>query len=79
MDCREMFARLSDYLDGDISADLCEELRRHLDGCEPCVAFTETLKQTVDLCRSLPATPLPDEVRRELRALLRREDIRRRP
>ena len=70
MDCKEMFARLSDFLDGELTAALCEEIRAHMDGCEPCQAFTRTLRDTVELCRQLPSTPLPADVKRELWALL---------
>lgn len=71
-DCRGLFARLSEYLDGELPGPLCEEIRVHLDGCRSCERFCETLRRTVDLCRRLPPVPLPAEVRRELRALLGR-------
>ena len=70
VDCRDMFARLSEYLDSELPPNLCEELARHLEGCMPCEAFTRTLRHTVDLCRQLPPRPLPEDFRRELRALL---------
>jgi anti-sigma factor RsiW len=68
-----MFARLSEYLDGELPDTLCEELSRHLEGCTPCEAFMRTLRMTVDLCRTLPPAPLPEHLRRELRALVDRE------
>lgn len=71
-----MFARLSEYLDGELPENLCEELSRHLAGCTPCETFTRTLEHTVDLCRRLPARQLPDDVRAELRALVERERAR---
>ena len=75
-DCRRMFARLSDYLDGELAPALCDELRAHLDGCTPCEAFAGTLERTVDLCRALPSRALPDDLRAELRVLLERQGIR---
>jgi len=68
-----MFARLSEYLDGELPSDLCEDLARHLQGCAPCEAFRRTLRLTVDLCRQLPPKPVPEDLRQELRALLIRE------
>ena len=65
-DCREIFARLSEYLDEDLEPGLCDELERHLDDCPPCRAFLDSLRRTVDLVRDLPATELPEEVTREL-------------
>jgi anti-sigma factor RsiW len=76
MDCREMFARLSEYVDGELAPGPCEELSRHLQDCRPCEAFIRTLRHTVDLCRELPPKPLPEHLRQELRALLRRGEDR---
>jgi anti-sigma factor (TIGR02949 family) len=72
MDCKEMFSQLSEFLDGELPAELCEEIRAHMQGCEPCERFMRTLADTVALCRRLPSAPLPDDVRRDLRALLDR-------
>ena len=70
MSCRELFERLSEYLDGELSQELCAEIRTHMEGCEPCVNFAKTLKTTADLCRRLPSQPLPPEVAAELRSFL---------
>jgi hypothetical protein len=43
------------YLDEQLDDSLCEELERHLSGCEPCKAFRSTLKVTVEQCRRSPA------------------------
>ncbi|MBI1736680.1 MAG: zf-HC2 domain-containing protein [Candidatus Rokubacteria bacterium] len=70
MECRELFARLSEYLDGEITPEVCEALRRHVEGCERCDAFLDTLRFTVDVCRCLPPPPLPDDLRRRLHQLI---------
>ncbi len=70
MTCRELFERLSEYVDGDLSQDLCEEIRKHMDCCAPCVNFATTLKTTADLCRRLPSRPIPPHVAADLRAFL---------
>ena len=70
MTCRELFERLSEYVDGDLSQEICEEIRRHMEGCDPCVVFAKTLKTTADLCRRLPSRPIPPEVAADLRAVL---------
>jgi RNA polymerase sigma-70 factor (ECF subfamily) len=53
--CKAMFAELSNYLDEQLDDSLCEELERHLDGCEPCKAFLASLKATVEHCRRSPS------------------------
>ncbi len=57
--CKAMFAELSNYLDEQLDDSLCEELERHLGGCEPCKAFLSSLKATVEQCRRSP-TESPD-------------------
>ena len=52
--CKAMFAELSDYLDEQLDDSLCEELERHLEGCEPCQVFLESLKATIEECRGFP-------------------------
>ncbi|HSB71732.1 MAG TPA: zf-HC2 domain-containing protein [Candidatus Methylomirabilis sp.] len=70
MSCRELFERLSEYVDGELPPEICEEIRQHMDGCDPCVAFANTLKKTADLCRRLPSKPMPPEVADNLRTFL---------
>ena len=53
--CKAMFAELSDYLDKQLDDSLCEELERHMNGCEPCQAFVATLEATIERCRNLAA------------------------
>jgi anti-sigma factor RsiW len=65
-----LFERLSEYVDGELSQEICQEIQRHMEGCEPCVAFARTLKKTADLCRRLPSRPIPTEVAADLRTFL---------
>jgi anti-sigma factor (TIGR02949 family) len=65
-ECRALFARLSEYLDGELGQDLCAKLEGHMSDCPPCRAFLDSLRRTVELTRDLPETPLPDDLRREL-------------
>ncbi len=50
--CRNLFAALSDYMDGIIDDAKCEEMDRHIHDCLPCQAFLASLQQTVAHCRS---------------------------
>ena len=65
--CKAMFAELSNYLDEQLDDSLCEELERHLIGCEPCQAFLSTLKATVEQCRRSPMESPDREKAVELR------------
>jgi len=68
--CKEMFAELSNYLDDQLDDSLCEELEKHMDGCEPCRAFLASLEQAIQQCRTA-SSEAPDsraaaKLRREL-------------
>jgi RNA polymerase sigma-70 factor (ECF subfamily) len=70
--CKEMFADLSNYLDDELDDSLCQELEKHMKGCEPCVAFLASLERSIEQCR-LELNQLPDanaaaKLRRELMA-----------
>jgi anti-sigma factor RsiW len=49
-----MFAELSNYLDEQLDDSMCEQLAKHMDGCEPCKAFLATLETTIRQCRQMP-------------------------
>jgi RNA polymerase sigma-70 factor (ECF subfamily) len=52
--CKELFAQLSDYLDNALDDSLCEELEKHMDGCQSCQAFLASLEETIQHCRQAP-------------------------
>jgi RNA polymerase sigma-70 factor, ECF subfamily len=52
--CKEMFAELSNYLDDELDDSLCEELEKHMAGCEPCKAFLSSLERSIQQCRMAP-------------------------
>ncbi|KPK06093.1 MAG: hypothetical protein AMJ56_14985 [Anaerolineae bacterium SG8_19] len=64
--CRHMLGDLSDYLDGEASAEICAEIEQHMDGCEDCRIVVDTLRKTVLLYRDLPPPPMPQGARRRL-------------
>jgi RNA polymerase sigma-70 factor (ECF subfamily) len=53
--CKQIFANLSDYLDGTLDDTLCKELERHMGGCKPCEAFLASLRNTIEQTHSLPS------------------------
>ncbi len=73
--CREIFANLSEYLDGKLEPETCERMRHHIDACPACVAFIQDLKRAIDRCHSLEVCP-DQETRPILRRLLTEEYLR---
>ncbi len=49
--CQELKAQLSDYIDGELDAEVCTELERHLAGCDNCRIVVDTLRKTILLYR----------------------------
>ncbi len=68
--CKAMFAELSNYLDEQLDDSLCEELERHMNGCEPCQVFLAGLKATIEECRKSPAERVNRKKAAELRTNL---------
>lgn len=61
---------LPDYLDGTLSPDLVAELERHLEKCQPCVAYLNTYMKTRDLTGQAGRVVMPDEMKALLRQVL---------
>ena len=68
--CREIFERLSEYLDQELDPELCSKIERHLDGCEPCEAFLESLRRTIGHVGRARSEGLPEDLRAQLRRAL---------
>jgi len=71
--CVEVFERLSEYLDGELTPADCAHIEEHIRDCPPCVAFLESLRSCIRASHSLLAEPaasrpLPADVREKLEA-----------
>jgi len=65
--CDELLGSLSAYIDGDLDPELCEELEKHLAGCNDCRVVLNTTKRTIELVHSpLDKFNLPEDVRERL-------------
>ena len=65
-ECDEVRRRASDYLDGDISEEDRQRILKHLDECEHCPTFFETLRATISSLGSLPARAIPQRLKQKL-------------
>ena len=64
--CTDLLAALSAFLDGEASAELCDEIERHLSDCSDCRVVVDTLRKTVLLYRQLSQPPLSPEALKRL-------------
>ena len=70
--CPDVLMMFSRHLEDEISADLCAEMERHLEGCARCRGTCDTLKQTLALCRSAGGSvTVPAAVQASVRTALR--------
>ncbi len=74
-ECRDLFANLSEYIDGRVEPQTCDQMRAHIEACPSCVAFLQNLRTAIDRCRSLEM-PCDPAVAGRLRAILTREYLR---
>jgi len=70
-ECRNVFALLSEHLDGELPPASCEELERHIRDCEPCVEFIESLKKSIALGRTYQPCAEPSRISPEVKRSLR--------
>lgn len=69
-ECLKILRQLSAFIDDELAADICREIRRHLGACPHCEDFVASLRSTVALCRHHPAPPLSATDRARMRALI---------
>ena len=71
--CRALADRLSEYLDGELPADLAREIEDHFEACSRCEAFLRSLARVRKLGPSLRRMEPGEDVIRRLRARMRDE------
>jgi len=70
MNCREIRARLSRYLDGEMSVTERGRMESHVDTCDPCRKALERLQAATEALTQLPAPPgVPQGFAERLRSL----------
>jgi RNA polymerase sigma-70 factor, ECF subfamily len=75
LQCRKMFAQLSEYLDGRVDEVSCDHIQKHLQDCPPCLSFVQDLERAVERCRKYEVTCKPETSDR-LRHMLVAEYVR---
>ena len=68
--CKEMLGNLSDYIDGELEAELCANIEHHIAECTNCNIVVDTLRRTVTLYHDHGHEPLPEDVKQRLLAAL---------
>jgi anti-sigma factor RsiW len=79
--CLEVFARLSEYVDGELPPADCDAIREHIRDCRPCLDFIASLRRGITAARHLGSVEKPVPLSEETRERLRQawvESLRRR-
>ncbi len=69
--CLEIFARLSEYLDGELDEMDCRLIEEHIQDCEPCVEFVRSLRRSIEASHGYAGQAAPSQIPPELEARLK--------
>ena len=72
--CQDLLGSLSEYIDGELPAELCKELEKHLEGCNNCRIVLNTTRRTIDLVHMPAGENVPTDVRERLFKRLNLDD-----
>jgi predicted anti-sigma-YlaC factor YlaD len=74
--CKQILGSLSEYIDGELHAELCAEIEEHLKDCDNCRIVVNTLRKTLELYKqTTDQVGLPDPVRERLFLKLELKDF----
>ncbi|MGQ9576537.1 MAG: anti-sigma factor family protein [Thermoguttaceae bacterium] len=71
MNCEELLAALSDYVDRALEPGLCEAFEEHLKGCNPCELVVDNIRNTIALFQQADPYQMPQEFHHALNRVLR--------
>jgi anti-sigma factor RsiW len=73
--CHQLLGSLSEYVDGELSDEICTLLEHHMEDCEDCRIVVDTLRKTVDIYHISAETEiLPSDIRQRLYKTLNIEE-----
>ena len=74
-ECHDYCAMISEFIDGELSPELCSKLEEHLAGCNNCTVVLNTMKKTIDIYHQTnESTELPEGVKERLYSSLSLSD-----
>jgi anti-sigma factor RsiW len=68
--CKRYFDKISEYLDGELSTDICEIIERHMQDCPECRDCIASLRKTIALCKKASGEEISEEAKKRLRSAL---------
>ena len=71
--CKDLFEKMSEFLDGEIDLAMIEEAERHLGHCIECKETLETFRKSVALLKSTKRKKMSENDKNCLRELIHKE------
>ncbi|MDH3973692.1 MAG: zf-HC2 domain-containing protein [Deltaproteobacteria bacterium] len=71
--CKDLFGKMSEYLDGEMDLAMIEEAERHIGHCTECKETLDTFRKSVALIKRTKTKKLPHDDRKRLKELIQRE------
>jgi predicted anti-sigma-YlaC factor YlaD len=65
-ECVALFAKLSEYLDGELGPTACADVEHHMADCGRCREFLESLRRAVAHVAAVEAPELPENLKRDI-------------
>ena len=74
-ECNHFLPGISDYLDGELSSELCTELEQHMAECDRCRIVVDTTRKTIEIFQTTAdSQTAPSDVKERLYKRLNLED-----
>jgi hypothetical protein len=70
VNCTDFLAKLTDFFDGNIEAELMTEVKEHLGSCHHCEVVVDSTRKTIEVYRGTEIYEFPDELSIRLRAAI---------
>jgi anti-sigma factor RsiW len=72
--CEQVVGLIADYLTGALTPETRAAFEAHLQGCDHCLAFLNTYKQTITTVQLLRFEALPEEMEARVRDFLKQDE-----
>jgi len=70
IDCRDVASKLYDFLDGELTDDKREAIKRHLDHCAPCIEVFEFEADLKKLVANKCQEKVPETLRQRIASVI---------
>ena len=71
--CKELFEKMSEYLDGEMDLAMMKEAEKHLVHCTECEETVKIFKKCVSILKTTKNKTLPKKVKTQLKKLIEKE------